>query len=252
MPRCARNLKDSGLYHIMIRGVNKDIIFKDEDDRRLFLRLMYYYKKKFKCKIHAYCLMDNHVHILFEDKSMFISEFMRDVTSHYASEYNKKYKRVGHLYQERFKSEVVYSEDYLLRLVKYIHRNPEKAGICKTDEYKWSSYKEYLYKPFIIEKEYILSKFDENEKIAIRKFKEYVLNNKDDKIDDLYFLNKLTDEQAVELIKYVTKITNILDIRNYEKEKRIDTIEQILKIKNLNDNQIARILKISKNFRKNI
>lgn len=251
MPRCARNLKDSGFYHIMIRGVNKDVIFKDEEDRNLFLRLLHYYNKKLKCKIHAYCLMDNHVHILFEDKSIFVSDFMRNVSSHYAREYNKKYKRVGHLYQERFKSEVVYSEEYLLRVVRYIHRNPEKAGICRTDEYKWSSYKEYIYKPFIIEKEYILSKFDIKEKIAIKNFKEYVLDNKNDKIDNLYFLNKLTDEQAIELIKNVTKVTNVLDIRKYEKEKRKKMIMEILKIKNLNDSQIARVLNIGKNFRKN-
>ena len=82
MPRHARNLVNSGFYHIMIRGVNKQIIFNNDEDRILFLRLMKHYKKKWKCKIHAYCLMDNHVHILFEDKEFLISDFMRDITSH--------------------------------------------------------------------------------------------------------------------------------------------------------------------------
>ena len=252
MPRCARNIIISGFYHIMIRGVNKNIIFREDDDRKLFLRLLYYHKNKLECKIHTYCLMDNHVHLLFEDKENNISDFMRDVTSQYASEFNKKYKRVGHLYQERFKSEVVYDDTYLMRLIRYIHRNPEKAGICKTEDYKWSSYKEYMNKPFIIEKEYILSKFDTEEKKAIKKFNEFILNSEDEKNDKLFILKKLTDEQAAEIIRYVTKIENILEIRKYEKEERIRIINKILTIKNLNDNQISRVLKISKNFRNSI
>ena len=252
MPRCARNIMISGFYHIMIRGVNKNIIFREDDDRKLFLRLLYYHKNKLECKIHTYCLMDNHVHLLFEDKESNISDFMRDVTSQYASEFNKKYKRVGHLYQERFKSEVVYDDTYLMRLIRYIHRNPEKAGICKTENYKWSSYKEYMNKPFIIEKEYILSKFDAEEKKAIKKFNDFILNSEDEKKDELFVLKKLTDEQAIEIIRYVTKIENILEIREYEKEERIRIINKILTIKNLNDSQISRVLKISKNFRNNL
>ena len=252
MPRCTRNIMISGFYHIMIRGVNKNIIFREDEDRKLFLRLLYYHKNKLECKIHTYCLMDNHVHLLFEDKESNISDFMRDVTSQYASEFNKKYKRVGHLYQERFKSEVVYDDTYLMRLIRYIHRNPEKAGICKTEDYKWSSYKEYMNKPFIIEKEYILSKFDTEEKRAIKKFNDFILNSEDEKKDELFVLKKLTDEQAVEIIRYVTKIENILEIREYEKEERIRIINKILTIKNLNDNQISRVLRISKNFRNNL
>ncbi|MGN1271309.1 MAG: transposase [Clostridia bacterium] len=251
MPRCARNIMASGFYHIMIRGVNKDIIFREDEDRELFLRLLYYYKNKLKCKIHTYCLMDNHVHILFEDKESSISDFMRDVTSQYASEFNKKYKRVGHLYQERFKSEVVYDDIYLMRLIRYIHRNPEKAGICKTEDYKWSSYREYMNKPFVIEREYILSKFDIEERKAIKKFSEFILDSKNEKIDKLFISKKLSDEQAVEIIKYVTKIDNILEIRKYKKEERNKVINKISTIKNLNDNQIARVLQISKNFRNN-
>ena len=66
MPRTARNLVNSGFYHIMVRGVNKDIIFKDDEDRKMYLRLLRYYISKFNCKVHAYCLMDNHIHILFK------------------------------------------------------------------------------------------------------------------------------------------------------------------------------------------
>lgn len=249
MPRCARNLVNSGFYHIMIRGVNKEIIFKEDEDRKLFLRLLYYYCKKFNSKIHAYCLMDNHVHILFEDKSFFISDFMRELSSHYASEFNKKHKRIGHLYQERFRSEIVWDEDYLLRLVRYIHKNPEKAGICKTEEYKWSSYREYVSKANIIEKLYVLSKFSSNYEVAIKKFKEFILDKSEDNIDNIYFSETLSDLQATELIRHILKIDNILEIKSYEREKKEEILKRILEIKNLNCSQIARILKISKNFK---
>ncbi len=252
MPRAARSLTNSGFYHIMIRGVNKNIIFRGDEDKRLFLRLLKYYIKKFDCKIHAYCLMDNHVHILFEDKEFSISDFMRELSSHYAREFNKKYKRVGHLYQERFRSEVVYNDGYLLRLVRYIHRNPEKAGICKTEDYRWSSYKQYLYKPTIIEKSYILSKFSLNYDKSIKEFKKFVLNEKEDDIDKLYFSKGLTDEEAIKLIKYVTGTDDVLEIRNYKRERRNEVLRRILEVRNLNCNQIARILKISKNFKMRI
>lgn len=252
MPRTSRNLINSGFYHIMIRGVNKNIIFREDEDKKIFLRLIKYYRDKFNCKIHAYCLMDNHVHILFEDKQFWISDFMRELSSHYAREFNKKYKRVGHLYQERFRSEVVYNDVYLLRLVRYIHRNPEKAGICKTEDYRWSSYKQYLYKASIIEKSFILSKFSLNYNESIKEFKKFVLNEKEDDIDKLIFSKNLTDEEAKRLIKYVTGIREVSEIRNYKREKRNKILKEILEIKNLNCNQIARVLKISKNFKARI
>ena len=145
MPREARKISRSGFYHVMIRGVNKEIIFRDDRDREMFLRLLKHYKIKLNCIVHAYCLMNNHVHILVEDNNNKLGELMRNVTSVYAGEFNKKYKRIGHLFQERFKSQNVESDYYLLRVIRYIHRNPEKAGVCITEKYKWSSYSEYIY-----------------------------------------------------------------------------------------------------------
>ena len=112
--------------------------------------MLLYYKKRLDRKIYAYCLMNNHVHILFKDKEESISDFMRNITSKYAYEFKQKHKRVGHLFQDRFKSIYVYNDEYLLRLIRYIHRNPGKAGICKTEDYRWSSYKEYIFNNKII------------------------------------------------------------------------------------------------------
>ena len=252
MPRHARNLVNSGFYHIMIRGVNKQIIFNNDEDRMFFLRLMNYYKKKWKCKIHAYCLMDNHVHILFEDKEFLISDFMRDITSHYAIEFNKKYKRVGHLYQERFKSVVVYNEGYLLRLIRYIHRNPEEAGICKTEDYKWSSYREYINNSIVIDKSYILSKFEYPKKCNIENFKDFILNKDEDDIDKIYCSVNLTDEQAEKLLKHIINMDDISCFKDFTKEKKKEILQKLLDMQKMSNAQIARILGISKNFRINL
>ena len=249
MPRSKRNLVESGIYHIIIRGVNKQIIFNDDRDRKMFIRLLYHYRNKLNCKIYAYCLMDNHVHILFRDKEFLISDFMRNITSIYAGEFNKKYKRIGHLFQDRFKSIYVYNDDYLLRLIRYIHRNPEKAGICQTQEYKWSSYKEYTYTPKIIERDEVLLKFDMQKGKAIKKFKEFVLEKKEENLDRIYAADKLTDEDAKILIKHITGVRDVSLIKKYNKEIRKEIIDKILEISNLSNNQIARVLGISKNFK---
>ena len=157
MPRTARKISKTGFYHIIIRGVNKETIFIEDEDRYMFLRLLKYYKIKLKCEIYAYCLMSNHVHLLIEDKNFKLGELMKNITCVYAGEFNKKYKRTGHLFQDRFKSYSVLDDNYLLCLIRYIHRNPEKAGICKTEHYKWSSYNEVITKSKIIDREFVLS-----------------------------------------------------------------------------------------------
>lgn len=248
MPREARKISYSGFYHVMIRGVNKEIIFKDDRDRRNFLHLLKYYKIKLNCMIHAYCLMDNHVHILIEDNNNKLGELMRNVTSVYAGEFNKKYRRIGHLFQERFKSQNVENDYYLLRLVRYIHRNPEKAGICNTEDYIWSSYKEILYGERIVERKFILKKYDKDINKAIRMFSENLLNDKEDCIDNVYFKNKITTEDKKEFIKYIIKIEDIGIIKTKTKKEIREIIKKIKETKKLTASDISEITGISKNI----
>ena len=248
MPREARKISCSGFYHIMIRGVNKEIIFKDDRDRETFLRLLKHYKLKLDCIVHAYCLMNNHVHILIEDNNNKLGEFMRNVASVYAGEFNKKYKRIGHLFQERFKSQNVENDYYLLRLIRYIHRNPEKAGICKTEEYKWSSYREYIYTNRIIEKEYILSKYNSNYDKAIKLFKEKVLSGEEDNIDDVYIENETTKEKAIDFIEYILNISDINLIFDVVKEKKIEMAKKIKETGKINNKLISEIFGLNKNL----
>ena len=193
MPRTARKISKTGFYHIIIRGVNKTEIFVDDEDRKTFLHLLKYYSIGLNCKVYAYCLMDNHVHLLIEDKELKIGELMKNITCVYAGEFNKKYGRVGHLFQDRFKSQNIENQTYLLRLIRYIHRNPEKAGICKTENYRWSSYSEVIYGSKIIDRDFILSTYNDNKFYAINEFRKQMTENNDDVIDDVFIEENITD-----------------------------------------------------------
>lgn len=141
MPRQARQ---TGEYlHIIVRGNGKQILFEDDADRKKYLSLLQKYSAETGIIILAYCLMDNHVHLLIRDAAGAASVFMKKTGVSYVLYYNTKYERTGHLFQDRYKSEVIDSDAYLLAVYRYILNNPAKAGICAAEKYLWSSYREY-------------------------------------------------------------------------------------------------------------
>jgi REP element-mobilizing transposase RayT len=140
----ARRKSESGIYHIVSRGVGRQIIFEDDTDRQRYLMLLNREAATHAADVLAWCLMDNHVHLLVQLENDDLSGFMRAINSPYALYFNKRHKRVGHLMQGRFLSEPVDTDQYLLTVVRYIHQNPEKAGLAKTSNYVWSSYHEYM------------------------------------------------------------------------------------------------------------
>ncbi len=152
MGRKQREMSNSGIYHVMLRGVNKQRIFEFSEDYQGFLRIMYQSKvtntegkpvEKPNFDVYAYCLMDNHVHLLLGTREVPLADVVKRIGSSYARFFNMRYKRVGHLYQDRFKSEPVDDLDYFCTLLRYIHRNPVKSGICNLPEqYQYSSYRE--------------------------------------------------------------------------------------------------------------
>ena len=243
MPRTARKISKTGFYHIIIRGVNKTEIFVDDEDRKTFLHLLKYYSIGLNCKVYAYCLMDNHVHLLIEDKELKIGELMKNITCVYAGEFNKKYGRVGHLFQDRFKSQNVENQDYLLRLIRYIHRNPEKAGICKTENYRWSSYSEVIYGSKIIDRDFILSTYNDNKFYAINEFRKQMTENNDDVIDDVFIEENITDAQVRSFIDYVIKNKEIPEINE---KNLVEVVYRIREIKKISIEQILRVLEVSK------
>ena len=134
MPRQARLDMPGALHHIMVRGINKTKIFNDEEDKYRFLERLGRNVIAGKCFVYAWVIMDNHVHILFKSGQSGISIVMRKLLTWYAQYYNRRHKRTGHLFENRYKSILCDEDDYLLALVRYIHLNPLRANIVKKIE----------------------------------------------------------------------------------------------------------------------
>ena len=147
MANMRRERSEADIYHVTDRGVGRQIIFEDDDDRQRFLSLMHGKCTSHGVAILAWCLMDNHYHILFKGAIETISIIMLKVNSTYSRYFNKRHCRVGGLFQGRFGSVPICSEAQLVAAVRYIHMNPQEAHICSYMRYSWSSYREYLEQP---------------------------------------------------------------------------------------------------------
>ena len=144
MPRCARRIAESGYYHVMLRGNGKQVIFYDDLDRREFLRALGDAVVSGGLSLVAWCLMTNHVHLLLIDELGRLSQGVHDLATRYAGYFNKRTGHVGSVFDGRFRSVPVESDDQLLAAVLYIHENPAKAGIWSGLDYPWSSYRAYV------------------------------------------------------------------------------------------------------------
>ena len=129
MPRQARRLSESGIYHIMLRGINRQQIFEDPEDYDKFIDVLKACKEVSGFEIYAYCLMGNHIHLLIKPDKEPLELIFKRIGSRYVYWYNWKYNRTGHLFQDRFKSEPVDSDEYFLTVLRYIHCNPVKSGL---------------------------------------------------------------------------------------------------------------------------
>ena len=155
MPRNSRNYINTTFFHIMVQGLNKEFIFNKDEDKKQYLKFVNKIKKEVNIMIISYCIMDNHIHILVKTNATDqLSKFMHKVNTLYAIYYNQKYNRVGYVFRDRYKSQIIYSEKQLYTCINYIHNNPVKAKICKFPcEYEYSSYNEYRKNVEIFEKD---------------------------------------------------------------------------------------------------
>lgn len=132
----------NALYHVTARGDRREDIFDDDVDRLAFLETLEQVVDQFNWICHAYCLMDNHYHLLIQTPDGNLSKGMRQLNGVYTQASNRRHKRVGHLFQGRFKAILVDSDAYLLELSRYIVLNPVRAGMLKkVGQWRWSSYR---------------------------------------------------------------------------------------------------------------
>jgi REP element-mobilizing transposase RayT len=129
----------------MCRGNHRHDIYRDDEDRQVYLTLLRETKKEYKFYLHSYCLMTNHVHLHIETEDINISIIMKRINLLYAQFFNNKYNFVGHLFQDRFKSELIETDQYHLEIGRYIHLNPVRANMTELPiDYTWSSYRVYM------------------------------------------------------------------------------------------------------------
>ena len=144
MPRTARETSCTGIYHVILRGINRQNIFEDDEDKMKFLLILREMKEQCGFSLYAYTLMSNHVHLLIKVGDQPLEHVFKRIGGKYVYWFNKKYQRTGHLFQDRFKSEPVEDEEYLLTVICYIHYNPLRGGLCPDLNYKYSSYGDYI------------------------------------------------------------------------------------------------------------
>ena len=163
--RIARKYLDSTFFHVIIQGINKEYIFKEDKFKKVYLQQINRFSNELKINIIAYCIMDNHAHFLIKSNSMEnLSKLMQKVNSMYAKYYNYIKNRVGYVFRDRFLSEPIDSKRYFIECIKYIHQNPIKAGIvndCKDYEYSsyhnfinWCAYDELIINELLTKQEY--------------------------------------------------------------------------------------------------
>ena len=144
MPRSARAKSEYGYYHVIARGNGRQILFEDDEERLRILKLLKEKLTAHDIRLHAWCLMDNHVHLLMDDPHDALSAAMHAIMTAYARYYNDRSGHIGSVFENRFKSIPIRDDAQLLVAARYIHLNPERAGICSYDLYPWSSAAEYL------------------------------------------------------------------------------------------------------------
>ena len=211
MSRQPRQLSQSGLYHIVFRGIGRQNIFEDDSDYIKLKDIIRRVLKETSSKLYAYCFMTNHVHLfLKENHSGDISVIMLKILSHYATWFNTKYLRSGALFANRYKSEPVENKRYYLELIRYIHQNPLKAGMVSSIEnYPYSSYGEYTENRCDITNiSFTLDILSENRSVAIKQFKEFhkIDENENFEITDS---QRKSPEQKRRVAKDIKKISGV-------------------------------------------
>lgn len=253
MPRPLRAVSETGIYHVMSRGNRRKIIFHDREDKQRFINIMINKKMNGSFSLYGYCIMDNHYHLLIKEEKEGLATIMKMINAAYAVYYNDRYEGVGHVFQDRYRSEAINNDSYLLGVIRYIHNNPIKAGIEKRiQDYPWSSYQQYFnYKKDneLVNISFILSLFSEDLNKSIIKFAEF--NNLENR--DIYLEDYCEKEEEDKVRNYIQNILIeneismedlINDLKNLS--LRNSVIKNIKSITMLPYTNISKIMEISR------
>lgn len=243
MPRRARRHSSTGIYHIMLTGINRQPILEDREDNEKFIEILKSCKLISGYKLYAYCLMGNHLHLIIKTEKEPLEQIFKRICGRYVYWYNTKYRRTGPLFQDRFKSEPIEDEASFLNVLRFIHQNPVIAGLSdKPDEYPYSSYGCYTgcRDETLIDTDFTLNILDRE------RFEEFHCQECENVYMDINERpNRLTDEQAWEIIKRISKCSSASEFKQLEAGVRNDCIRKLRK-EGLSIRQISRLTGVGK------
>ncbi len=239
MARQPRKMSRSGYMHVIVRGIGKQLLFEEKNDYIFYIASLEQYSQELKVTVCAYCLMENHVHLLLYDPERQVPVMMKKLGVSYSRFFNKKYERTGHLFQDRYRSENVENDAYLLTVFRYILRNPEKAGICKASEYRWSSYGLYGDKRSFVDTGMLEGMLGEKDKYA-----EWIAEKNDDECME-YVTQKHDDAWALEVIHKQLNGKSGTTLQNMNPEERDKALREMKK-SGLSSRQIERLTGINR------
>lgn len=178
MARPLRIEYDGAVYHVTLCGNARKAIFKDNADRESFLDAVYKVNSRYNWLCHAYCLMDNHYHLVIETPDGNLSKGMRQLNGVYTQLFNKRHDRVGHIFQGRYKAILIQKESHLLEVCRYVALNPVRARLVKkAGDWEWSSYRgtAEINRPHpALTTDWVLRQFGDGKKVAIRSYSEFI------------------------------------------------------------------------------
>lgn len=237
MPRAPRQQSVTNVYHVTMRGIGKRIIFEDDADRNRFLNRLRSYIDVSSLEILAWCLMDNHVHLILKAEFDDLKRTMHGLSTSYANYYNSVHDHVGSVFQGRYDSIPIESDAQLAACIRYVHLNPTAAKICAPEDYPWSSYLQYLGGEGFCSTQLFSGMFDNL--AAIQTFHD-TSNGIDEIIDFGSYRRRLTDEEAFAAATEIFGEHFVEAIPNMEKSERNDAIRRLYAV-GLSGKQIERL-----------
>ena len=229
MPRIARRASSTGIYHVMIRGNNKQDIFIDDYDHEFFLKVLRECKESLGFELFAYCLMPNHVHLLIRSLTEPLDRIFRKTGSRYATWFNRKHNRVGHLFQDRFRSENVENDQYFLTVLRYIIRNPIKAGMeSELGNYRWNCYVDYSLN---VEDSLVDRGFAYELAGSFEALMNYIRQQNEDSVMDIGEKEEtVTDDRAFEIMRDITECTLASQFGSLDRSLRKNHIRRMFEL----------------------
>jgi REP element-mobilizing transposase RayT len=217
MARKPRVEFEGAFYHVIVRGNQRRRIFRDDQDRRVYLERLEYYRRHHGFVVYAYVLMSNHVHLLLETKRVPLSKIMQAIQFTYTQKYNRRHRTVGHLFQGRYKAILCDRNAYLLELVRYIHLNPGRMrNAVDAGKFRWSSHRAYLGEKTAVkvETEAVLGQMDKGVAQARRAYVKFIDEGVGGGHQEKYY--EATDQRFLGDERFVEKVASRAKVKDIE------------------------------------